>query len=85
MVTVIISRLDPYESDLTDRQWSFLVEKFPVLDESVVTRRLLDGIFYKFSNVINWKNLPRDFPYPGDIQGYFSSTRESGCLEELLC
>ncbi len=84
MVTVIISRLDPYPSDLTDRQWNFLVEKFPSLLDSSSTRRVLDGILYKFTNIINWKVLPRDFPYPTEVEDFYNSTKDSGFLDELI-
>ena len=84
MVLVTISRLDPYPSDLSDRQWTLLGNEFPEFLEIKNGRRLFDAFLYKFTTGIAWQSLPRDFPYPSDVQAFYEVTRDSGFLEKVL-
>ncbi len=84
MVLVTISRLDPYPSDLSDRQWNFLVEEFPQLLDTKNARRLLDGILYKFTTGMAWTSVPRDLPSPVDMETFYSITKSTGFLDEII-
>ena len=84
MVLVTISRLDPYPSDLSDKQWTLLVEKFPQLLDIKNSRRILDGIFYRFTTGVNWAAIPRDLPYPSDINSFYILNKDTGFLDEII-
>ena len=84
MVSVKISRLDPYPSDLSDKQWGLLVEKFPQLLDTENSRRILDGILYRFTTGVVWAAIPRDLPYPTDIESFYSITKSTGFLNEII-
>ncbi len=84
MTTIKISRLDPYPSDITERQWDLLVEQFPMLLDTLESRRLLNAILYKFHTNTVWAFLPRDFPHPKDVEDFYSIIRFSGLLGEVV-
>ena len=84
MVTVLISRLEPYPSDLSDEQWTFLIQKFPSLEEIPNFRRLLNAVWYKCVLRTDWSFLPRDFPLPKEAKEFFLFYRRNGLLQDLV-
>ena len=84
MVLVTISRLDPYPSDLSDKQWEFLGKEFPELLDIEGGRRLLEGVLYKYTTGIRWTSIPRDFPNILDLESFCNINMGNGFLDKIL-
>ena len=72
-----------YASDTTDAEWLLIAPFMPKpkrLGRRRVTllRRVVDAIFFMASSGCQWRMLPKDFPPPSTVQGYFYLWRDDG-------
>lgn len=72
-----------YASNTTDAEWLLIapfMPKFKRLGRKRTTdlRRVVDAIFYMASSGCQWRMLPKDFPPPSTVQGYFYLWRDDG-------
>lgn len=84
MKEIIIYRLEPYSTDLIDDAWEYLINEFPRLLEEENSRRILEGIIYRYSRQVKWRDLPRDFPSAKVLIDTFERWRDEGFLSILL-
>jgi len=72
-----------YPSDLNDQEWSLIKPYIPSAKNGgrprkTVMRNLLDGIFYQLQSGCQWAMLPKDFPPPSTVHGYFKRFEREG-------
>jgi putative transposase len=77
----------PYQTDLTDRQWS-LLQPLLVLPEgglpkTTVLREVINGIFYQLKTGCQWEMLPHDFPPEGTVRRYFHYFKRTNQFETI--
>lgn len=65
-----------YASDVTDREWRFLVPFMPDQPAKGRKRRtdlrgVIDGVFYLLQSGCQWSLLPKDFPPKSTVHYYF--------------
>jgi transposase len=72
-----------YAGDTADAGWLLIA---PIMPKSkrlgrrraTPLRRVVDAIFYMASSGCQWRMLPKDFPPPSTVQGYFYLWRDDG-------
>jgi hypothetical protein len=74
-----------YASDATDREWALLAPLLPAprpggRPRTTCLRRVVNAIFYLLQAGCQWRMLPRDFPPPSTVYGYF---RAGSLLEKV--
>lgn len=79
---------EPYSSDLSDLEWSFLSPLLPIASRlgrpARYDRRLvLNAIFYVVRSGCAWRLLPHDLPPWRLCYHYFAIWRESGLWEQI--
>jgi putative transposase len=79
----------PYPSDVTDEQWSILVDLIPPprpggRPREVDIREVVNGIFYRNREGCTWRALPHDFPAWKSVYNYFKWWHRDGTWERLL-
>ena len=72
-----------YASDTSDAEWLLIAPFMPKLKRlgrprAAPLRRVVDAIFYMASSGCQWRMLPKDFPPPSTVQGYFYRWRDDG-------
>ena len=77
-----------YASDLTDREWHFLVPHMPAPRQvgrprTTDLRHVVNALLYMATTGCQWRMLPRDFPPYTTVQGYFYDWRNSGLLATI--
>ena len=70
-----------YASDLKDREWEVIAPFMPAPSplgrpRKVDLRAVVDAILYILATGCQWRALPRDFPPPSTVQGYFYRWRD---------
>src|ERR1700712_1273993 len=73
----------PYESDLTDEQWSLIQPFIPPAKpggrhRSVDMREVVNGILYLNRTGCAWRLLPHDLPPWGTVHYYYRRFRIDG-------
>lgn len=79
----------PYTTDLTDEQFSFIKPLLPLpkplgRKRTVDYREVINAIFYVNRNGIIWANLPRNFPPYKTVNGLYNEWRKSGLWDDML-
>ncbi len=77
-----------YASDLTDREWRFLVPHMPAprrvgRPRTTALRQVVNALLYMATTGCQWRMLPKDFPPYTTVQGYFYDWRDSGLLATI--
>ena len=77
-----------YASNTTDAEWVLIALFMPKpkrLGRRRTTdlRRVVDAIFYMSSSGCQWRMLPKDFPPPSTVQGYFYLWRGDGTWKSI--
>ncbi|MEM8662684.1 MAG: IS5 family transposase [Pseudomonadota bacterium] len=72
-----------YTSDMTDAEFALIAPLFPDQPRRGRKRRtdlraVVNAIFYTLQNGCAWANLPKDFPPPSTVYGYFRQFTERG-------
>lgn len=78
----------PYDTDLSDEEWSILKPFIPEAKpggrpRAHETRELLDAIFYAVRGGCAWRLLPHEFPPWQTIYHYFRTWRLDGTWERI--
>jgi putative transposase len=81
----------PYDTDLTDDQWSLIEGFFPgAPPPSAPGRRreypyrdIVNAILYLGRTGCQWRNLPHDFPPYTLVSHYYHLWRKNGLLERI--
>lgn len=79
----------PYQSDLTDEEWSHLRILLPRprgkgrRRSSHQQRELVNAMNYSVRTGCQWRDLPHDFPHHATVYSYYSELREAGVWEEI--
>jgi len=72
-----------YASDTSDAEWGLIAPFMPKpkrlgRKRTTELRRVVDAIFFIASSGCQWRMLPKDFPPPSTVQGYFYAWRDEG-------
>jgi putative transposase len=78
----------PYPSDLTDDQWSHIVQFIPPAKpggrpRSVVMREVVNGILYLNRTGCPWRLLPHDLPPWGTVHWFYRRFRIDGVWDHI--
>lgn len=78
----------PYESDLTDRQWSLIAPLIPPprpggRPRSVVMREVVNGILYVLAAGCAWRRMPHDLPCGKTCWAYFDRFAAGGTWQAI--
>jgi putative transposase len=77
----------PYDTDLTDRQFALLEPLLPKRKRTgrppANLRDVLDGIFYLVRSGCQWRLLPHDFPPWSTVHTWYRRWRKDGTWERL--
>jgi putative transposase len=81
-----------YASDLKDREWEVIVPFMPKPSRlgrprEVDLRTVVNAILYILATGCQWRALPKDFPPPSTVQGYFYRWRDDRtwhCINDAL-
>ena len=77
-----------YASNTTDAEWVLIAPFMPKSKRlgrrrTTDLRRVVDAIFYMSSSGCQWRMLPKDFPPPSTVQGYFYLWRGDGTWKSI--
>lgn len=77
-----------YPTDLTDAQWSRVVQSIPPAKprgrpRSVDVREVVNGILYLNRTGCAWRLLPHDLPPWGTVHSYYRQFRPTGVWDEI--
>lgn len=77
-----------YASDMSDAEWQLIEPLMPKAKpigrpRETDLRRVVDAILYMASTGCQWRQLPRDFPPPSTVQGYFYRWSRDGTLARI--
>ncbi|NDW07906.1 IS5 family transposase [Jiella pacifica] len=77
-----------YPSDLTDREWALIASMLPPAKpggrpRTTCLREVMNAILYVGSSGCQWRMLPKDFPPPSTVRGYFYDWRDSDLLRAI--
>lgn len=77
-----------YASDLTDAEWALVEPRLPRprrlgRPRTTDLRAVMNAILYLASAGCAWRLLPKDFPPPSTVQGYFYDWRDRGLLRAI--
>ena len=77
-----------YPTDLTDEQWSRVVQSIPPVKpggrpRSVDMREVVNGILYLNRTGCAWRLLPHDLPPWGTVHYYYRRFRLDGVWDEI--
>ena len=82
----------PYETDVTDAQWEFIVPLIPPPKNTLgkggrprttSDREIVNAIFYLVKAGCQWRMLPKDFPPKSTVYEYFSRWKEDGTWKKI--
>lgn len=80
----------PYNTDLTDAQWSLIEGFFSVRPPGCVGRpreipyrEIINAILYLLDTGCQWRNLPHDLPCYSTVSDYYHTWRKNGLLERM--
>jgi putative transposase len=81
-------RADSFPSDMTDHEWSLVVNLLPPAKaggrpRSVDLRRILKGIFYRVRTGCAWRYLPRAYGCWSTVHHSFRLWRLDGTWERI--
>lgn len=87
----VMSSVERYPTDLTDRQWSIVESLLPSepprgpggRPASHEKREVVNAILYLSRAGCAWRMLPKDFPPWQTVYGYFRDWRRDGTLDRL--
>ncbi len=72
-----------YPTDLTDNQWSKIVNFFTVRKRKHPLRNVVNAMLYITKSGVQWRMLPGDFPKWQLVYYYFRKWTSEGLIEEI--
>ena len=77
-----------YPSDLTDMEWSLVAPLIPPArpggrPRTTDMREVMNAILYIAGGGGQWRMLPKDFPPPSTVRGYFYAWRNAGFWQTI--
>lgn len=77
-----------YPSDLTDMEWTLIAPHIPPAKHGGRPRKtdmrtLMDAIMYYLQSGCQWSMLPKDFPPPPTVHGYFKRFQSDGTWDRI--
>lgn len=73
----------PYDTDLTDKQWSLIKPLFPPArpggrPRKLEPRHVVNAVLYLTRSGCSWRLLPKDFGPWSSVYNYFRAFRDDG-------
>ena len=72
-----------YPTDLTDYQWSKIVNFFTLRKHKHPVRSIFNGLLYLTKTGAQWRMLPKEYPKWQLVYYYFRKWTAEGLIEEI--
>lgn len=76
-----------FDTDLNDEQWNALEPLLPKPNKMgrprTCLRRVINALLYLAKTGCQWKLIPKDFPPPTTVHGFFRTWSSNGVLQEI--